>query len=229
METISSEGRLTGNGYIAFFDLDRTLIKAISGRALSRGAIRKGLMKRTTLIHALYLSLLYKLKFTDPERIINYMVSWVEGLPEKTLNDLCFEVYKNDLLPSVYDEARNEIKKHKEKNAKVVILSSALIPICREISNSLGIDDFICSDLEVIEGHLTGRPKGVLCFGKEKVTRMIAYCDIKKADLSEAWYYGDSISDLEALSSVGNPVCVNPDYNLRKAAHKRGWKILKWH
>ena len=109
-----------------------------------------------------------------------------------------------------------------------MILSSGLYPICQEMSLSLGMDDIICSSLEVKDGYLTGRPLGRICFGQEKVVRLNEYCKNNNINPIQSWYYGDSISDLPVLSSVGIPVCVNPDKRLKKAARKRGWKVLYW-
>ena len=229
METIFSKDSNTGKSYIAFFDIDRTITKAISGNALARGAFKKGLITISSLAYAIYLSLAYKLKLKDPLKIIDYMVTWAGGISEKTMIDLCSQVFREVLLPSVYTEARSEIEIHKEKNAKVVILSSALTPICQEMAKILGMDDIICSDLEVKNGYLTGRPIGRLCFGEDKMVRLREYCEINNTETSDVWYYGDSYSDLPVLISVGNPVCVNPDKKLKKEAHKRGWKILMWH
>jgi HAD superfamily hydrolase (TIGR01490 family) len=228
METIFSKDSNTGKNYIAFFDIDRTITKAISGNALARVAFKKGLMTRSALVHGIYLAVVYKLNLKDPLEIIDHMVTWTKGIPEKTIVDLCSEVFRDVLLPSVYAEARSEIKTHKDNNAKVVILSSALMPVCQEMAKNLGMDDIICSDLEVKNGYLTGRPRGHLCFGEEKMHRLKEYCEINNSKRSDAWYYGDSISDLPALSVVGNPVCVNPDLSLKRTAHKRGWKILRW-
>jgi putative phosphoserine phosphatase/1-acylglycerol-3-phosphate O-acyltransferase len=228
METIFSKDSNAGKNYIAFFDLDRTITKAISGNALARYAFRKGLMKHSDLAYAIYLSMLYKLGLKDPLKIMDEMVTWVEGIPEKTMIDLCSEVFCEVLLPSVNMEARSEIRIHKEKNAKVVILSSSLTPVCQEVARNLEMDDIICSDLEVKNGYLTGHPSGRLCFGEEKAVRLIEYCEKNNINPRYSWYYGDSISDLPALSSVGNPVCINPDKKLEKEAHKRGWKTLNW-
>ena len=83
------------------------------------------------------LSLAFRLKLKDPLKIIDDMVSWVKGIPEKTIIDLCTEVVNEVLFPSVYKEAIAEIEFHKAKNAKVVILSSALTPICKEMAKNL--------------------------------------------------------------------------------------------
>jgi HAD superfamily hydrolase (TIGR01490 family) len=228
METTFSKDSNSVKNYIAFFDLDGTITREISGKALAGAAFKKGLINRSDLFSAVYLSLVFRLKLKDPLKIINEMVNWVEGMPEKTMLDLCSEVFHQVLLPSVFAEARSEIKIHKDKNAKVVILSSALSPICQEVAKNLGMDDIICSDLEVKNGYFTGLPHGRLCFGEEKTARLKEYCEKNNTETSDAWYYADSVSDLPALVAVGNPVCVNPDKKLRKAALRRDWKILQW-
>jgi HAD superfamily hydrolase (TIGR01490 family) len=228
METISSKDNNNHKSYIAFFDLDRTVTKAISGKELARSALRRGFLSYTNLIFALYSYLAYKLNLREEQKIVNEMVRWVKGLTEQDLSDLCTEVIEKVMLPSVYEEARMEMKAHKENNAKLVLLSSALTPICREISKKLEMDDFVCSDLEIVNGRLTGHPVGKLCFGPEKVVRLKSYCEKHNSNPSDAWYYGDSISDLQVLSAVGNPVCVNPDRRLKKEAERRNWNIRRW-
>ena len=228
MGTISSRDSIASKNYVAFFDLDGTLTGSISGKELARAAYRKGIMKNSDLVNAVYQSLAYRLRLADPAKLIDKMVSWTRGIDEKTMIDLCNEVSTGVLYPAVYKEAVREIEYHKGKNAIVVILSSALRVVCEEIGKSLGFDDILCSELEVKDGYLTGHPLGHLCFGEEKSARLLEYCKKNNYSTSDAWYYGDSISDLPALSVVGNPVCVNPDKKLKKTANMRGWKISNW-
>jgi HAD superfamily hydrolase (TIGR01490 family) len=228
METTFSGDRIITNDYIAFFDLDQTIANSISGKSLARSAFRKGLLTYRDLAGAIFLSLLFRLKLRDPLKIIDEMVSWVKGIPENSMAELCTEVSHSLIIPSVYKQAISEIEYHKEKNARVVILSSALTTVCHEVARYLNIDDIICSELEVKEGRMTGRPVGHICFGEEKAIRLHDYCVKNNSPQTEAWYYGDSISDLPALKAAGNPVCVNPDKSLRKEAIKNNWKILTW-
>ena len=228
METIFSKDRNASAEYIAFFDLDQTIANSISGKALVKAAFRKGLLTYRDLANAVFLSLLFRLRLRDPLKIIDEMVSWVSGIPENEMIDLCREVSRAVILPSVYSEATAEIEFHKANHATIVLLSSALTYVCLEIANHLRIDDILCSDLEVSNGLLTGKPVGHLCFGEEKAIRLRDYCIRNSCSPADVWYYGDSISDLTALNVVGNPVCVNPDRKLRKTAIKRGWKIFRW-
>lgn len=229
MENIFSNERDAPKEYIVFFDLDKTLANSISGKALAIAAYRKGLLSSWKILNALVLSVEYRLNLRDQLSIIDNMVSWVKDIPQKSIEDLCTEVFNNILLPSVFNEAISEINLHRTQNAKIVILSSALAPVCRQMSENLNIDDIICSDLEVENGFMTGRPLGHICFGEEKAIRLKLYCDKYNVSPLKSWYYGDSISDLHALSIVGNPVCVNPDNKLKKVAVRRGWKILSWY
>jgi HAD superfamily hydrolase (TIGR01490 family) len=229
MGTIFSGNSYSGKEYIVFFDLDLTISGAISGNEMAREAFRKNHVSGFHFAKALYLSLLYKLNLKDPHRIIYEIVSWVKKMPEKTMEDLSSIIVIEKLIPAVYSDAKAEIEIHRKKNAHIVILSSAIKQICSKMAIDLNIDDIICSDLETENGFLTGRSNGPLCFGEEKKIRLLEYCNRINARTSDAWYYGDSISDLAVLSSVGNPRCVNPDRKLRKTAEKRGWKILIWH
>jgi HAD superfamily hydrolase (TIGR01490 family) len=181
------------------------------------------------LIKGIFLSLLYKLNLKDPVKIIGTMVSWVKGASESALKELSSEVFNANILKSVYPEVHSEIKFHQNEGAGIVILSSTILPVCQNLADYLGIDDMICSKLEVVNGIYSGRLVGPPCFGKEKVNRLTEYCNENNINPKDSWYYGDDISDLNILSAVGNPVCVNPDKKLKKAATRRGWKILQWH
>lgn len=216
------------NSYVAFFDLDRTITKAVSGNVLALTAYKKRLMSNSDMMYALWLLLGYKLSLRDPQKIIYKMAGWVKGISAKTLDDLSVEISHKILLPAVYPEARSEIRIHSDNNARTVILSSSPTPVCREMSKALGIDDIVCSELEVIDGYLTGHAVRPLCFGNEKVSRLREYCEINNTDPAICWYYGDSIADFPALSIVGHPVCINPDRKLLKQARIKGWKIYSW-
>ncbi len=164
MAIISSKDNIPGKSYIAFFDLDGTIIGANSGRALVHQAYNKGMMSWYDLLKAIYIAMLYRTNLKDTLKIINDMVSWVAGLSEKTIMELSSEVSYNVLIPAIRSEVSSELDMHRKQNAKVVILSSALKPVCLEVSNYLGMDDILCSELEVINGYYTGRPLGRFCF-----------------------------------------------------------------
>lgn len=228
METTSLKGKTGDFSYIAFIDLDRTLINANSGRLLVIHAFKKGLMGINGVIRALLLAFIYRFQLLDTDKIIAGMVSWLRGIPVSTLKDFSEEVFQKFIKQSISDEARNEIKLHKDKKALVIILSSALAPVCKAVAGHLELDDIICTEIEISDGKYTGYPVGKLCFGEEKTSRCKEYCIKNNTTPELSWYYGDSISDLPLLNYVGNPVCINPDKRLLKVALKNKWRVSYW-
>lgn len=214
--------------YLAFFDLDRTITKAVSGRVLALRAFRNGLLNRRDIATGIFISLAYRFGFADPAKIMEKMTGWVKGLAEDELTNLCHEVVQKDLIPSIHPEVYHEIRMHKSKKARIIILSTTLTEICRKIAEHLEIDDVICSRLEIINGYLTGNPVGKLCYGDEKRLKIKEYCERNDSTPDEAWYYADAFVDFPALNFVGFPVCVNPERKLKNLAIKKGWKIFHW-
>jgi len=227
METTSSNVSHTGIKYIAFFDLDRTIISENSGKILIQQAYRNGLISKRYVLWGTYLSLLYKFKLKDPVIIIKTITRWLKGTRESELNELAAEIFNSRLKKSIRPLIEEKIRLHKKNGARVVILSSSVFPVCRAVADYLNMDDVICTQLETENGVFTGRPHGSFCFNEVKVERLTGYCEINNTSLSTSWYYGDSTEDLPALNIVGNPVCVNPDGKLLKVAIKQGWEILK--
>jgi HAD superfamily hydrolase (TIGR01490 family) len=212
--------------YIAFFDLDRTILSLNSGSVLVREAYKSGVMSTGNLLNAIYLSWLYKFHLRDTSVIISGMGKWLKGMTINEVDVLSEHIVTNYLLEAVRPELFSEIKFHKANNAEVVILSSVIFQICQLLGSHLGIDNQICTTMEIIDGVFSGLPEGKFCFDDEKRVRLIEYCAARQYNLSESFYYGDSIADFPALEVVGHPVCVAPDKKLARIAQKRGWRIL---
>jgi HAD superfamily hydrolase (TIGR01490 family) len=214
--------------YIVFLDLDRTITSINSGYALVRTARSKKLIGLIDIGNAVFLSFIYKMRLLPDEKIIILMGRWLRGIKPQFLSVVAAEASEKFLIGSVYKEVYEEIILHKTNNAELAILSSAVTDICKPLARHLGIDHIICTDMEIKNGELTGFPDGNYCFGEEKKRLIIAFCEGRGFERSQAFYYADSYSDLHALETVGNPVCINPDRRLRKEAVKRNWQIKKW-
>jgi putative phosphoserine phosphatase/1-acylglycerol-3-phosphate O-acyltransferase len=218
----------TFKSYIVFFDLDKTILSINSGHVLVREAYKSGLMSTADLLNAFYLSWLYKLNLRDTTLIISGMGKWLKGLTEAEVTELCERVVNKHLIGTIRPGIYSEIKLHRDHNAEIVILSSVITEMCRPLASHIGADNSICTAMEIADGVLTGFPEKKFCFEDEKRVRLLEYCEVRNYDLSEAFYYGDSISDFPALKVVGHPVCVVPDRKLARIAHERGWKIINW-
>jgi HAD superfamily hydrolase (TIGR01490 family) len=214
--------------YVAFFDVDNTILKINSGEALLRRAYKNGLLSTSKLIFAYCLAILYKLKVIDPLTIIEKLYGWLAKSPVDDIETLCAEIVERDLIPAIRPEIIHAIRMHKEQGANLVILSSAIASICFRLAKHLEMHSVICSELEVVNQQYTGRSIGKFCFRDEKLDRMNQYLHTNNYACEDSYYYADSMDDRKVLQSVGHPVCVNPDRSLARLAREYNWVIQTW-
>ncbi|HDR68513.1 MAG TPA: HAD-IB family hydrolase [Bacteroidaceae bacterium] len=212
--------------YIAFFDLDMTLLSVNSANIFVRESLNRNMMTREQVRYAYWLSLLHKLDWKDTGIIIRRLLGWLEGLRVPEVEMMCEEVFNESLKDFLRPGVLHEIDLHRQQDAAIVLLSSATTFACSPVAKYLNMDDVICSRIEEQNGLLKGHTSGKLVFGPEKKYRLLSYCETEGYNPYEAYYYGDSISDLHVLEAVGNPVCVYPDKKLRRIAVRRGWRIF---
>lgn len=225
METTFSKDKYT---YTVFFDLDNTIIPKVSGRELAFHAVRKGHIKPSVIAVIVVNYLLYKTRILSPQSMAEKIIGWTKDIELSTFYELCKEATYDRLIPVIYKDALKEIEFHRGNNARIVFLSASVIQVCKIIADETGADDLICTELEFRDELLTGKSIGRLCYGDEKGKRLREYCYNNNINISESFYYGDSLSDIPVFIQVGSPVCVNPGYRLKKLAVRKGWRIYKW-
>ena len=214
--------------YIVFFDLDGTLISVNSGYALVKEARRRKMITPVEIARALCLSVLYKLKVFSAGNVIKSMGKWLKGTDHSLFRQVAISATERYLVSTVYPEALDEIKLHREKKATIVLLTSAVAEIAEYITENLGLDACVSTVMESHNGTLTGNPMGEYCYGTEKEKRLLEFCRINGYEPSDSFCYADASSDLPALLASGHPVCVNPDRKLRRTAINKGWPVRDW-
>jgi len=214
--------------YIVFFDLDHTILDNSSGRILGPAAIRHGLIKKRKLIPGSIYAIGHKLGLIEGDMILPRMVTWLKDHPVQPVFDFVQQIFNDVLKGSIRKEAVREIEFHRKNNAQLVLLTASMNFICQPIIEFLGLDDLICTDLNIENNRFSGTTNGGLCFGEEKLNRTLSFLKNKKSRLENAYFYTDSFTDLPMLEAVGHPVAVTPDRKLAATARARGWKICQW-
>jgi HAD superfamily hydrolase (TIGR01490 family) len=213
--------------YVAFFDLDHTILSTSSGRVMFRGSYEHGIIGKKEIRRGLIVNALYRLGLMSAGTAVGRWMKWYGGLELEKVAPLGAE-WADELKKYVREDARREVAFHRERGARTVLLSASPAFICEKMREHLGMSDSICTELDVADGCLTGKLKGEYCHGREKLVRARRYCGEFGLRMEDAYYYADSIADLYVLEAVGHPVCVTPDRGLQRQARKRGWKIVRW-
>lgn len=215
------------NNYVAFFDLDYTVLTVNSGRILIKECYRKGLMSRSEVLRAYWLSILYKTRIKSSRSSSLSMIKWLKGVEANLMQEFSNHTINDLLIPFIRPEIREEINTHRKKGGKIIMLSAALTFIVKPMAEFLNFDDYFCSDPEVKNGVYTGLPNGPVCIDDEKEIQIREYCLRNKVELTDVWFYGDSWPDRFALNIVGHPVCVQPDSRLLNLARENNWRVIE--
>ncbi|MBN2424223.1 MAG: HAD-IB family hydrolase [Calditrichaceae bacterium] len=214
--------------YAAFFDLDDTVFSINSGKLMARYAAQNGLLKKKHIVQTYLLGLGFILNILSEKFVMERIAGFLKGLDESKIIRFSEEIFDKFIKDSIREKAVSEIERHRKSGGTTVILSASTPYICSQVKRYLNMDDMICSELEVIDGKLSGSPIAEYCYDQEKARRIRAYCLEHGFNPKEAWYYGDAVSDRPALETVGHPVCVSPGRKMARLAKKNNWEIVYW-
>lgn len=213
----------------ALFDLDRTLVRKDTATLYVRWQREVGLATTRDLARTMWWVAQYTFGVLDAPAVAARAIATLEGKTEQSMIDECEAWYTSHVLPHVADEGRRAVEKHKHAGDLVAIVTGATPYVARPLARTLAIDHVVTSELEVdARGLFTGRGKGPLCYGGEKLARAEELAEAEGFDLEKAVFYTDSLADLPLLERVGEAVCVNPDPRLRRVAKKRRWRVEAW-
>lgn len=213
---------------VAFFDLDRTLLSVNSARLWVRSEFRSGRLRRSDFLKAMGLGLKYHLGGRI-EGALREAIASMAGEQEEELVGRTRAFFEDHLADRVRPRGRDALRRHRELGHELILLTSATSYLADIVVEELGLGGRLSTVLEVDpSGVFTGRPVEPLCYGPGKLALGARYLQEQGGQLEDAYFYTDSMSDWEMLEAVGNPVAVNPDVRLRKAARKRGWEIVDW-
>lgn len=213
---------------IAFFDVDKTILRVNSASLWVQREMRAGNMRRRDAARAAFWLGLYHLGYANLDALIGEAVRTLKGKRERDVIDRTMEFYKEEIAATVKPQAQAAIDAHKKNGDLVFLLTSSSNYLMAPLSDQLQIDGFLANRFVSVDGYFTGDAHAPLCFGPGKVDHAQVVADKVGVSLRDCAFYTDSASDLPMLEVVGEPVAVDPDPWLRHVAARRGWRIERW-
>jgi HAD superfamily hydrolase (TIGR01490 family) len=154
-------------------------------------------------------------------------MSLLRGLPVASLQELLGEAMEDVLRPLLFADSLSLLEWHRARGHRTYIVSASLHEIVKHVADDLGFDGAIGSTCEITDGVFTGTSLRAL-YGPNKADGVRELAAREGIDLAASTGYSDSFTDLAFLETVGNPVTINPDRQLRRVARTRGWPILRF-
>lgn len=220
---------MKNNGqYIAFFDLDDTLLSKNSGRVFWDYCIQNNIYSPLEILNLGFSVLKFSTGFEDIEDFVRNWARNFRGWSIERMERVTRELFDTRLRALIRQGIREEIEKHHKAGASTVILSASTRFVCDPVKEHLNMAHVICTGLGVENNIFTGEFSSPYIFGEQKYLSAMAYCEEQGVDIASCYYYGDAFTDRFVMEGVGNPVCVNPEPKLRNYGAARGWRVVNW-
>ncbi len=203
----------------AIFDFDGTLISGFSAIAFIREQLRRGDLSVRDFLELASAMTSFGLGNMGFSAMMAATTQFLRGIEEQSYVELGEELFEKQIARLIYPEARALIAAHRAKGHTIAIISSATPYQVEPAAADLGIENVLCTQLEVDEdGLFTGEVVRPTCFGQGKVDAAEVLADSVGANLGQSFFYSDSTDDQLLLERVGNPVALNPSAKLRTVA-----------
>lgn len=121
---------------------------------------------------------------------------------------------------------RRALAEHRDRGFRIVLVSGSFAPCLEPIAEHVGADLVVGADVLERDGLLTGEiRRPVIGRGKAVAARRVL--DRFGASPRESYAYGDHISDLPMLRTIGHPVVVGTGGSLARYAAVAGWPVIE--
>jgi len=148
------------------------------------------------------------------------------GILEDRLWVLGEELFDKVIQKRLFREMIDLMKRSRDEGYQQVLLTGAIEQVVKPLADYLDVDAYFANRLEIQDERATGRLLPPVLAGPEKAAFIRKYAIDNDLDLNLCRAYADSGSDIPMLSTVGRPVAVNPDANLRATATAHLWPII---
>jgi len=211
----------------AFFDFDGTLIDGYSAVMYFRERLKSRDVGLGELLRTAVESVNVERRGHDVTELMNIGLAALEGWSVEEIEDFGDRLFRTRVAGMVFPEARVLLDAHRRRGHTVVLASSATSFQTKAAARDLGIDHVLCTEVDDVDGILTGGISGPILWGENKAEAVRAFAADNAIDLEESYTYSNGGEDVPFLSASGHPRPLNPDGDLERVAEERGWEVYR--
>lgn len=211
---------------IAFVDVDGTLLAETTTYLFARILRRRGMMKKSFILRALYHGLQHRFGRLDYGRLVAFGLKSVASVPIADLEKIAQDNFEQFVRPRLYVGVVDHLGGLRASGTHVVLVSSSPGIVIEPLGQYLGCSATITTPVRIEGGRIAGTGEGPPCYGEGKLYWASRWAADRGIGMDAAAAYGDNWSDRALLGTVGRAVAVHPHGKLRRLALERGWSIV---
>lgn len=212
---------------LAIFDLDHTLLNGDSDHAWGEFLVRQQIVDPSFYQRQNdHFYEQYKQGTLDIHEYLAFALEPLTRFPVQELELMHRQFMREFITPMRQAKADALLQQHRERGDFLLIITATNRFITAPIARSMGVDDLLATDPEILGDRYTGRVKGIPCYREGKVQRLHQWLEDTEHTLDDSYFYTDSINDLPLLEEVTHPFVVDADERLQDEARRRNWPLM---
>ncbi len=211
----------------AFIDVDGTLLAHTTTYLFARILQRRGLIRRSFMLRALYHGLQHKFGHLDYGKLVDFGLKSISSIPVVELERIAYDNFVEHVKPRLYEGVVEHFNTLRKGGTKLVLVSSSPGLVIEPLSIYLGCTSTLTTPVIVQRGRLVGLGDGPPCYGEGKRFYAEEWAAQNEIPMDETVAYADNWSDRALLQRVGRAVVVKPAGKLARMARRKGWEIVQ--
>jgi len=212
---------------VAFIDVDGTLLAQTTAYLFARVLHRRGLIRRSFVLRAVFFGLQHRFGRLDYARLVNLGLRSIANVPMVELERIAYDNFAEFVKPRLYEGVVEHFTALRKSGTQLVLVSSAPGLVIEPLSVYLGCVSTLTTPVVVRQGRLIGIGTGPTCYGDGKRFYAEQWAAERGIAMDSAVAYADNWSDRALLERVGRAVVVRPRGKLARLARRRGWTIVR--
>lgn len=212
---------------VALIDLDGTLTKDQTQGLFIKYLRRNNLVTGLDLMMIYMWFTLYKLGIvSNPKNALQFILKKFVNKDVSIINKHVENFYNDSFKNNLYDQSIDLSNKLKDLGYFTILTSAAVQPIVQKFAEKLNFDHYISTELEIVNGMLTGRISGGEHHGLRKVHALVNYFENNSINPTNIISVSDHHSDIPLLKYARYAISVNPNRKLWKYSNKNNIPVL---
>jgi HAD superfamily hydrolase (TIGR01490 family) len=212
---------------VAFVDVDGTLLAQTTTFFFARILYRRGWIRRSFFLRALYHGLQHRFGRLDYGRLIGIGMTYISGIPVVELERIAYENFVEFVRPRLYEGVVDHLYSMRRRGTAIVLVSSSPGLVIRPLSIYLSCTDTLTTPVVIERGRLARPGAGPPCYGEGKRYWAEEWARNHGVKMEDTVAYADNWSDRALLERVGRAVVVRPRGRLLRLARARNWDIVR--
>ena len=210
----------------AFIDVDGTLLAQTTTFLFARILRRRGLLRRSFVLRAVYHGLQHRFGRLDYGKLVNFGLKSISKIPVVELERIAYDNFAEFVKPRLFEGVVEHFTALRKSGTSLVLVSSSPGLVIEPLALYLGCTATLTTPVLIQRGRLVGIGSGPACYGEGKRFYAEQWAAERGIEMDATAGYADNWSDRALLERVGRAVVVRPRGKLARFARLHGWDVV---